>query len=161
MPRAITLPRLKRKWVKLVGSDFRLVYPQKRVDSPPDCKCGHAIHPHWHYEDDKGREPKRVSLTPTLPEVNGHGTYTHWSFGLFGPVGHEGKLKEGDAVEPLKGREDFSEALRLERLFDLSLVQQAGMVAVMGGSRNPNLFKLAKDARRRFKRRWGVEVDAR
>ena len=157
MPRAITPPRLKRKWVKLVGSDFRLEYPKKRVDSPPDCKCGHAIHPHWHYEDDRSQEPKRVPLTPTLLEDKGDGTYTHWSFGIFGPMGHAGMLKEGNTVQPLKTRKDFSEALRLERLFDHSLVRQAGMVAVMGGSRNPNLLRLAEAARRRFRRRRGVD----
>jgi hypothetical protein len=159
MPGTSTPPRLKRKWVKLVGSDFRLVYPRKRRDSPPDCKCGHSIHPHWHFEDDKAQEPKQVPLTPTLLEDHGDGTYTHWSFGIFGPVGHGGTLKDGLAVEPLKGRKDFNEAVRLERLFDWSMVRQAGMAAVMGGSRNPNLLKLAEVARRRFRRRWGVEPD--
>jgi hypothetical protein len=161
MPPTTTPPRLKRKWVKLVGSDIRLVYPQKRLDSPPDCKCGHPIHPHFHFEDDKDQEPKKVAKTPTLFEANGNGTYTQWSFDIYGPVGHTGTLKEGDAVEPLKGRKDFNEALRLERLFDWSMVRQAGMVAVMGGSRSLNPFKLAKAARRRFRRRWGVDVDTR
>ena len=157
MPRTMKQPRLKRTWVKLVGSDFRLEYAKKRVDSPPDCKCGHPIHPHFRYEDDKAQEPKRVLLTPTLLEDNGDGTYTHWSFGIFGPVGHGGTLKDGLAVEPLKGRKDFNEAPRLERQFDWSLVRQAGMVAVMGGARNPKLLRLAEAARRRFRRRWGVD----
>ncbi len=158
MPLTTSPPRLKRKWVKLVGSDFGLVYPQKRVNHPADCKC-HGVPNHWHYEDDKSREPKRVPLPPTLLEDNGDGNYTAWSFGVFGPVGHSGTLKEGNAVEPLKGRKDFNEALRLERLFDYSLVRQAGMAAALGGGRNPNLFKLAQAARRRFKRRWGADPD--
>lgn len=156
MPRTITPPRLKRKWAKVVGSDFHLEYPKKRVDHPAECKC-HGVPNRWHYADDKSQEPKRVPLPPTLLEDNGDGTYTHWSFGIYGPVGHTGTLKEGDAVEPLKGRKDFNEALRLERLFDWSLIRQAGMAAVMGGSRNANLLKLAKAARRKFKRRWGTD----
>lgn len=157
MPRTRTPHRLTTKWVKLVGSDFRLEYPQKAVQHPADCKC-HSVPNHWHYEDDKSREPRRVPL-PTLLEDNGDGTYTAWSFGLFGPMGSTGTLKEGDAVEPLNGSKGFKEALRLERLFDWSMVRQAGMAAVLGGSRNPELLKLAEAARRKFTRRWGVNPD--
>jgi hypothetical protein len=135
MPRTWTPPRLRRKWVKLVGSDFRRKYP--------------------HNEDDTSQQPQRVPVTPTLFEDNSDGSYTQWSFGLFGLVGNKGTLKDGDAVEPLQGCRDFHEALRLERLFDWSLVRQAGMAAVMGGARNPHLVHLAQAARRNFRRRWG------
>jgi hypothetical protein len=155
MPRTRTLPHLKRKWVKLAGSDFRLHYPKKLIRHTPGCPC-HPSPNHWHYEEDKSQDPKRVPVTPTLLEDNG-GTYTQWSFGIFGPVGYKGALKAGDAVEPLQSRQDFTEALRLERLFDWSLVRQAGMAAVMGGDRNSTLIELAQDARRNFKRRWGSD----
>jgi hypothetical protein len=156
MPPTRTLPRLTRKWVKLVGSDYRLHYPKKLIRHAPDCPC-HPAPNHWHYEDDKSQEPKRVPVPALLLEDNGDGVYTPWSFGIFGPVGYKGRLKEGDAVVPLQSRPDFAEALRLERLFDWSLVRQAGMAAVLGGARNPTLIELAQDARRNFKRRWGSD----
>jgi hypothetical protein len=156
MPRTQTPPHIKRKWVKLAGSDFRLRYPQKLIRHVPDCPC-HPAPDHWHYEDDKSQQPQRVPVTPTLLEDNGDGTYTQWSFGIFGPVGYKGRLKEGDTVAPLQSRRDSTEALRLERLFDWSLVRQAGMAAVLGGARNPTLIQLAQGARQNFKRRWGSD----
>jgi hypothetical protein len=109
MPSTQTSPRLQRKWVKLAGSDFRLVYPQKIIRHARDCTC-HPLPNHWHYEDDKSHEPERVSVLPVLLEDNGEGTYTQWSFGLFGPLGHKGTLKDGDAVQPLISRTDINEA---------------------------------------------------
>ena len=156
MPRTRMPLRLTRKWVKLVGSDVRLKFPRKMVRHVPGCTC-HPSPNHCHYEDDKSRQPPRVPMTSILFEDNGDGIYTHWSFGLFGPVGYKGTLKEGDAVAPLQSRQDFDEALRLERLFDWSLVRQAGMAAVMGGAGNPNLVHLAQAARRNFQRRWGCD----
>jgi hypothetical protein len=156
MPPTLTPPRLQRKWVKLVGSDIRLVYPQKIIHHPSECDC-HPIANHRHYENDTSQPPRRKHVTPTLFEDNGDGTYTHWSFGLFGPVGHKGTLQQGDAVALLRSRRDFQAALRLEWLFDWSLVRQVGMAAVMGGTRNPTLIQLAQAARRRFRRRWGSE----
>jgi hypothetical protein len=156
MSRTRTPPRLRRKWVKLVGSDFRLRYPQKLVRHVSGCPC-HPAPNHWHYEEDKSQQPQRVPVTPTLLEDNGDGSYTQWSFGIFGPVGYKGTLKEGDAVQLLRSRQDFTEALRLERLFDWSLVRQAGIAAVLGGARNPTLIRLAQAARQNFKHRWGSE----
>jgi hypothetical protein len=156
MPRIRTLSRLKRKWVKLVGSDFRMVYPHKIIPHTPGCTC-HPAPNHWFYEEDRCQQPERVSVTPTLLEDDGGGIYTQWSFGIFGPVGYKGTLKEGDAVAPLQSRQDFAEALRLERLFDWSLVRQAGMAAVIGGARNATLIELAQTARCNFKRRWGSD----
>lgn len=156
MPRTRKPPRLTRKWVKRVGSDFRLVYPRKIVHHAPGCKC-HPDPNHWHYEGDKSQEPLRVPLTPILVEDNGDGNYTQWSFGLFGPVGYKGTLKAGDAVTPLHGHREWKEALRLEWLFDGSRVRQAGMATVLGGARNPTLIELAQAARRKFQRRWGSD----
>ena len=156
MPRIRIPPRLKRKWVKLVGSDFRLLYPQKLVRPVPGCPC-HTAPNHWHYEEDKSQQPERVPVTPTLLEDNGDGTCTQWSFGLFGRLGYKGSFKAGDAIEPLQSRQDFTAALRLERLFDWSLVRQAGMAAVLGGARKPKLIQLAQAARQNFKRCWGSD----
>ncbi len=156
MPRIRIPPRLKWKWVKRVGSDFRLRYPQKLVRPVPGCPY-HPAPNLWHYEHDKRRQPKRMPITPILFEDNGDGIYTHWSFGLFGPLGYKGSFKAGDAVQPLQSCQDFAEALRLERLFDWSLVRQAGMAAVLGGARNPTLIQLAQAARHDFKRRWGSD----
>jgi hypothetical protein len=157
MPRIGIPPRLKRKWVKLAGSDFRLLYLQKLVRHVPGCPC-HTAPNHWHYEENKSQQPERVPVTPTLIEDNGDGADTHWSFGLFGPLGYKGTRKAGDAIEPLQSRQDFTEALRLERLFDWSLVRQAGMAAVLGGARNPKLIQLPQAARHDFKRQWGSDT---
>ena len=97
----------------MVGSGFRLVYPRKIIRHASGCTC-HPVPNHWHYEGDESQQPKRMPMTPILFEDNGDGTYTHWSFDLFGPVGYKGTLKEGDAVAPLQSRQDFNGALRLE-----------------------------------------------
>lgn len=142
---------LTKKWVKLVGSDYRLEYPDKMVKHPRDCKC-HSIPNHWHYEADKSKPPKKVWLAPTLLEDNGDGTYTAWSYGIWGPVGSTGKLKEGMQVVLITSRSDYKEAERLERLFERSLCNQMGMAAAMSG--NPNLIKASDALRRCYKRRY-------
>jgi hypothetical protein len=114
-----------RKWVKLKGSDFRLAYPQKRID--------HADGTHFHFEDDKSQPPRKVKMPPIIFEDNGDGTFTQWNFGLYGPVGHKGTLKLGDAVEPIRTAADQKAVEQVEAMFAKALQSQMAMFAAMGG----------------------------
>ncbi len=116
-----------RRWVKLEGSDVRLEYPMKKIM--------HEDGVHFHYEDDRSQPPKRVPMPPILFEDNGDGTYTQWTFGLFGPVGHCGQLLPNTQVVPLQTKRDFAEAKRLDERMAASLRSQTAFVCSMSGGR--------------------------
>lgn len=85
----------------------------------------------------KGREQ--------LLEDNGDGTYTAWSFGIWGPVGSKGKLLPGIEVLPLKTKADRQEAARMEKMMKRSLETQLRMAYAMSG--NPNLLPAKEEER--------------
>ena len=115
---------MANKWVKLEGSDVRLEYPMKRVQHQDG---------RFHFEPDQSQPPKRVPVTPLILEDHGNGIYTHWSFGIFGPVGHAGTLKDGAKAVPLQTKTDFEELQRIERFIASSLESQQAMFVAMGG----------------------------
>jgi hypothetical protein len=115
----------ERKWVKLKGSDFRLEYPQKRVD--------HADGIHFHFEPDTSHPPRKIKMPPIILEDHGDGTFTQWSYTLFGPVGHKGTLKPGDEVEPIRTAADRKAVEQVEAMFAKALQSQMAMFTAMGG----------------------------
>ena len=113
------------KLVKIKGSDVRLEYPQKRVVVEVDPIIGEK----WEYHDDTSRPPKEVRKIPTIVEDNGDGTYTSWSFGIWGPVGSCGKLSDGVEVVPLAKR-DEKHAEQIRKGMARSLEQQKNMFEI-------------------------------
>lgn len=129
-----------RKWVKIKGSDVRLEYPSKKVMEPDGY--------HYHFEDDRTVEPKRIKQQPRLLEDNGDGTYTSWSYTVWGPVGGSGSLKEGIEVVPLTTKADRREADRLDDMMQRGMARQLGLAGMMSG--NQNLLAAAEESRRRI-----------
>lgn len=125
-----------KSWVKVIGSDVRLEYPQKRVDSPPGCKCDHPIHPHYHFEPDYGAKPVKRRISPQLYEDNGDGTYTRWGYTVWGPVGVTGTLAAGVEVAPLSTKADRKASERLEGMIARSLQSQHALVTGMRAARD-------------------------
>jgi hypothetical protein len=115
------------KWVKIVGSDVQLEYPYKRVDA--------ADGVHFHFEEDRSQAPKQKRITPTLLEDHGDGTYTEWSFGIYGPVGTTGPLPPSVKIGPLTTKADRAAACVLEKAMQRSLESQAAMVFAMSDGR--------------------------
>jgi translation elongation factor EF-Tu-like GTPase len=109
----------------LKGSDFRLDHPQKRVD--------HVDGVHFHFEDDKSQPPRKIKMPPIILEVNGDGTFTQWSFSLFGSVGHQGTLKPGNEVEQIRSAADRKAVEQIETMFAKAMQSQMSMFVAMGG----------------------------
>lgn len=118
-----------RKWVKVVGSDFRLEYPQKRVN--------HADGYYYHFEDDKSQEPKKIRITGTFLEDNGDGSYTGWSFGLWGPVGERGVLLPEIKVITELNKYDLAAIQNIENLMKRSLTSQQAMFTILKLQQTP------------------------
>jgi hypothetical protein len=85
------------KWVKLKGSDHKIIYPHSiRIDHP----CGS-----YHYELDTS-QTRVVQCIPTILEDKGDGTYTQWSFSVWGPSGErEYELQHDYLTEDEAARE--------------------------------------------------------
>jgi hypothetical protein len=85
----------------------------------------------WHYTDDKSQKPKRIKSPATILEDNGDGTFTAWSYGVWGPVGTHGKLKPGIQVTAHFTRDDVAVVARIEGLIARSLRSQQALFEVM------------------------------
>jgi hypothetical protein len=85
----------------------------------------------------------KVKGRQQLLEDKGDGTYTAWSFGIWGPVRSKGQLLPGVEVLPLKTKADKREAARMERLMKRSLETQLRMAYALSG--NPNLLPARDD----------------
>lgn len=120
------MEKKQRKFVKVVGSDVRLEWPQKQV------MC--ADNYHWTYEDDKTQPPIRCTIPATILEDNGDGTYTRWGFTVFGPIGHTGPLKPEIQITDRLNRQDQEEVERILRCEARALKAQAAMFIAMGGN---------------------------
>lgn len=93
-------PWLERDWRMI--RKYRLNYPQKRIDSPEGCNCDHFIHKaphnnhsagaHYHAEDDTTQAPHKEELPPIFLEKKADGSYTTWSYSIYGPIGQTGTL---------------------------------------------------------------------
>ena len=89
-----------KRWVKILGSDVRLDYPQKRVDE--------ADGYHYHFEDDMAATPKQRHISPVILEDRGNGEFTAWSGGIWGCIGNTGKPKADVQLVPLRGKRDMA-----------------------------------------------------
>lgn len=115
-----------RKWVKVVGSDVRIEYPQICIDE--------ADGVHFHYEDDRTR-PIRRRVPAILLEDNGGGVYTSWTFGgTFGPIGVRGKLAEGVTVTERLNAADRRQVEILNAQERTSMQRQARAFVALGGN---------------------------
>ena len=110
------------QWVKLKGSDFEITYPCNiRVDLPGGG---------YYFEMDTS-QPQVVKCLPTILEDEGDGTYTQWSFSVWGPIGQHAPLPEGYEVVPLETKADFAEAERIEKMIERAMQSQNALVTAM------------------------------
>jgi hypothetical protein len=117
---------MSTKWVKVAGSDVRQEYAQKRVD--------HSDGVHWHFEDDLTLPPTERCVPPTILEDHEDGTYTRWTYTVWGPVGMSGTLKPGISVVPISTKADREEVSRIEKLMERALRSQAALVEAMSAA---------------------------
>lgn len=113
---------MNKKFVKIKGSDDYIEYPQIRVNNPDGT---------FYYTDDKTRAKIVKTKYPKILEDNCDGTYTAWTYTVFGPVGEQGTLKSGIEISELKTKSDFAAAERIIDLINKSLKSQEIMYSLM------------------------------
>lgn len=108
----------RRPWVKVRGSEVRREHPGRLRCRLGDSALGYGL------VEDQSQPALSLPCPPTLLENHGDGTFTHWLFTSWGPLGRRGRLAPGIAVARLDGEADRVQARWLNRRWALGMELQ-------------------------------------